>query len=146
MSAVLLACSAAFFFALCAASFLAFSIAAFLALNPGHPDVRQADASNLPFDDGTFSTVHAVNPFGFNPVSSETARVMQRGGILIVSAAKANKFRKISEEAMREAGFELVSSGTGVHPDHLFGVMRRADGGEIDPTKIAYEHRVYRRL
>ncbi|MEU5986250.1 ricin-type beta-trefoil lectin domain protein, partial [Streptomyces sp. NPDC047434] len=115
-------------------------------LNPGHPDVRQADASNLPFDDGTFSTVHAVNPFGFNPVSSETARVMQRGGILIVSAAKANKFRKISEEAMREAGFELVSSGTGVHPDHLFGVMRRADGGEIDPTKIAYEHRVYRRL
>jgi SAM-dependent methyltransferase len=115
-------------------------------LNPGHPDVMQADAQNLPFDDGTFSTVHAVNPYGFNPVNAETARVMERGGTLIVSAARANKFRKASDEAIQEAGFELVDRGTGIHPEHMFGTMRRADGGAIDPIQTPYEWRVYRRL
>jgi RHS repeat-associated protein len=115
-------------------------------LNPGHPDVMQADANNLPFDDGTFNVAHAVNPYGFNPVSGETARVMARGGTLVVSAAKRNKFRKASEDAMREAGFELIGQGAGVHPDHMFGTMRRADGGAIDPSGTAYEWRMYRRL
>nr|WP_189938026.1 hypothetical protein [Streptomyces aurantiogriseus] len=62
-----------------------------IGLDPRHPDVIQGSDSDLPFEDGTFRTVHAVNPFGFNPVNAETARVMERGGLLIVSAAKRNK-------------------------------------------------------
>ncbi|GAA3398317.1 hypothetical protein GCM10017752_60930 [Streptomyces roseoviridis] len=59
-----------------------------------HPDVIQGSHSDLPFEDGTLRTVHAVNPFGFNPVNAETARVMERGGLPIVSAAQRNKFRE----------------------------------------------------
>ncbi|MGW1980253.1 polymorphic toxin-type HINT domain-containing protein [Streptomyces sp. NPDC001889] len=105
-------------------------------------DVR-ADASALPFRDGTFSTVHAINPFGFQPVSAETARVMQRGGILMVTGAKSNKWRKLRTDLIAEAGFELVSVGD-LAPEHDFGKMKRADGEPI-PDGAVFETRVYRR-
>jgi RHS repeat-associated protein len=115
-------------------------------LDPRHPDVIQGSDSDLPFEDGTFRTVHAVNPFGFNPVNAETARVMERGGLLIVSAAKRNKFGKATAEEMAAAGFELIDEGAGVHPSHMFGTMKYTDGRVITPHEGAFAWRMYRRL
>ncbi|MFJ3975051.1 polymorphic toxin-type HINT domain-containing protein [Streptomyces sp. NPDC090021] len=102
-----------------------------------------ASAESMPFRDGTFSTVHAINPFGFQAVSAETARVMQSGGMLMVTAARSNKWRKASADAIAEAGFELVSVGDLI-PEHAFGIMKRADGGEI-PAGAKFETRIYRK-
>ncbi|MFJ7247101.1 polymorphic toxin-type HINT domain-containing protein [Kitasatospora sp. NPDC098652] len=110
--------------------------------NPGVDVVANAGA--LPFRDGSFTSVHSINPYGFQPVSAETARVMRPGGILMVTGAKSNKWRKASADAIQEAGFELVSVGE-LAPEHAFGVMRRADGGEI-PAGARFETRIYRRL
>jgi hypothetical protein len=35
------------------------------------------DARALPFKDGVFVEVNAVNPYGYQPVSAATARVMK---------------------------------------------------------------------
>ncbi|RKR87797.1 intein/RHS repeat-associated protein [Micromonospora pisi] len=102
-----------------------------------------ADAKALPFKDGAFSEVHAINPFGYNPVSAETARVMQPGALLKVTAAmKANKWGRASAERIAEAGFELVSRGP-LDPAHAFGVMKRTDGSPINMDIL--ETIVYRR-
>ncbi|MEU8922331.1 class I SAM-dependent methyltransferase [Kitasatospora sp. NPDC048545] len=103
-----------------------------------------ADVGALPFRGGSFNAVHAINPLGFQPVSTETARAMNPGGILTVAASKSNKWRRAGSEAVAEAGFELLSAG-GLDPKRAFGVMKRADGGII-PVGTNFETRVCRRL
>ncbi len=103
-----------------------------------------ADAGALPFRGGSFSTVHAINPYGFQPVSAETARVMEQGGTLMVTAAKSNKWGRASAETINEAGFELLSIGEMISA-HSFGVMRRRDGVEIS-AGATFITRIYRRL
>ncbi|MFE5586904.1 polymorphic toxin-type HINT domain-containing protein [Kitasatospora sp. NPDC056531] len=110
--------------------------------NPGVDIV--ADAESLPFRDGEFATVHAINPFGYQPVSPETARVLKSGGRLVVTAAKSNKWRKASQQAIEDSGFVLESVGE-MTPEHDFGIMRRADGGII-PDGANFETRIYRKL
>ena len=51
-----------------------------------------ANANKLPFANRSFTEAHAINPFGFNPVSAETARILQPGSILKVSGNVNNKF------------------------------------------------------
>ncbi|WP_404957167.1 hypothetical protein [Streptomyces sp. 147326] len=53
-----------------------------------------ASAESMPFRDGSFSTVHAINPFGFQAVSAETARVMKSGGMLMATPARSNKWKR----------------------------------------------------
>ncbi len=65
-------------------------------LNP-KPDVGVdvvARAEQLPFRDGTFKEVHAINPYGYQPVSAETARVLEKGGMLYVTGSPKNKWIK----------------------------------------------------
>ena len=108
------------------------------------PGVTAADASALPFEAATFSEVHAVNPFGFNPVSAETARVMQPGGVLRVSGTARNPFAQpVSPEAARAAGFELVET-TPLQDIHNFGVQRTTSGAPLRTTTSTTT--VYRRL
>ena len=102
------------------------------------------DANALPFKSGTFDEVSSVNPYGFNPVSAETARVMKPGGLLRVSGTARNPYAQpMSAEAARAAGFELVESGPLVEA-HTFGVQRTSSGGELKTTSSITT--VYRRL
>ncbi|MEU9506508.1 ricin-type beta-trefoil lectin domain protein [Micromonospora sp. NPDC048170] len=104
-----------------------------------------ASAEALPFAGGTFGAVHAINP-RFNALTSEVARVMRPGALLTISASKSNKFRPrgMSAEQLAGMGFELVSASGDLDAAHLFGVMKREDGGVIDPSKLLTW--VYRRL
>ncbi|MER7335701.1 MULTISPECIES: class I SAM-dependent methyltransferase [unclassified Micromonospora] len=100
-----------------------------IAAKPGVDVV--ADANALPFKNGTFDEVHAMNPYGYNPVNAETARVMKPGGILKVTAVmKKNKYGRASAQQVEDAGFEVVSRGP-LDPAHTYGSMRRSDGGSI---------------
>ena len=108
------------------------------------PGVAAADASALPFDTGTFAEVHAVNPFGFNPVSAETARVMQPGGLLRVSGTARNPFAQpVSPAVARAAGFEIVET-TPLQDIHNFGVQRTSSGAQLKTSTSTTT--VYRRL
>jgi RHS repeat-associated protein len=102
---------------------------------PGVDVLASADA--LPFAGGTFDAVHAINP-RFNALTPEVARVMKPGALLKISASTSNKFRprNMSTQQLADAGFELVSSAGGLDRSHLFGVMKRENGGVIDPSKL----------
>jgi hypothetical protein len=87
-----------------------------------------ADATKLPFKNGSFAEAHSINPFGFNPVNAETARVMQPGGMLYVIGSPANRFAKpVGALDAKAAGFEVVSSGPMVK-SHGFGVQKSTKG------------------
>jgi hypothetical protein len=93
-----------------------------------------ANANALPFRDGQFSSVHSINPYGFQPVSMETARVMQPGGLLRVTGSPANKWAKpLSPSNARAAGFEVVET-TPMIPEHVFGTQRVTNGRPIRHT------------
>jgi hypothetical protein len=99
-------------------------------------------ASRLPA--GHFSEAHAVNPFGYNPVSPETARLMQPGGLLYVTGTAKNKFAQpLTPEAARAAGFELVETKPMIDA-HKFGIQRSTEGGELKTTTSTTT--IYRRL
>lgn len=102
------------------------------------------DATKLPFKNGSFAEAHAINPFGFNPVSAETARVMQPGALLYVTGSPANKFAKpMSALDAKASGFEVVSSGPMVK-SHAFGVQKSSRGEPL-PMNSAITT-VYRRV
>ena len=108
------------------------------------PGVTAADASALPFKAGSFSEVHAVNPYGFNPVSAETARVLQPGGLLRVSGTAGNRFAKpLSSEAASAAGFELVET-TPLQDVHKFGTQSTTTGKPLKTSTSTTT--VYKRL
>ncbi|MFA0813967.1 RHS repeat-associated core domain-containing protein, partial [Microbulbifer epialgicus] len=94
-----------------------------------------ADATKLPFGSGSFTQVHSINPYGFNPVSTETARVMQPGSLLYVTGnATRNSFaRPLSVTEARAAGFEIVNTGP-VLESHFFGVQRATSGKVLDTS------------
>ncbi|MBU2707727.1 hypothetical protein KCM76_17170 [Zooshikella marina] len=93
-----------------------------------------ADATKLPFKSRTFSEVHSINPYGFNPVSAETARVMQPGGLLHVTGnSTRNRFARSSVDEARAAGFEIVNTGP-VSATHSFGVQRSTSGKVLDTS------------
>ena len=85
-----------------------------------------------------------MNPFGFNPVSAETASVMQPGGLLRVSGTVRNPFAQpVSPVAARAAGFELVET-TPLQDIHKFGVQRTTSGAPLRTSTSTTI--VYRRL
>jgi hypothetical protein len=102
-----------------------------------------ANAGALPFSSGLFSRVHSINPYGYNPVSPETARVMRPGGLLFVTATPRNPYGRATEASARAAGFELVHEGAMVR-EHRFGVQRTSSGGILNTTNSTT--RVYRRV
>jgi RHS repeat-associated protein len=104
-----------------------------------------ADAHALPFGDAEFDEAHAINPYGFQPVSPETARVMKPGAELKVSGSPKNKYAKpLSDEEARSAGFEKVESGP-MEDQHKFGTQTASDGTPLNVTNN-YTTTTYRRL
>ncbi|MEV0086013.1 RHS repeat-associated core domain-containing protein [Saccharopolyspora sp. NPDC050642] len=103
------------------------------------------DANNLPFRDGTFREVHSVNPYGFQPVSAETARVMQPGATLTVSGSPVNQFirRAPGADEAEAMGLRLVYEGPMV-PQHNFGTQALSNGNPINTTN--HISRVYQRI
>jgi hypothetical protein len=87
-----------------------------------------ADVNQLPFAVGAFSEVHAINPHGFQPVSVETARVMQPGGLLYVTGTMRNRLARLLPPARALlVGFELLQT-TPIIPAHQFGIQRTSTG------------------
>ncbi|WP_018653680.1 RHS repeat-associated core domain-containing protein [Actinomadura flavalba] len=112
-------------------------------LRPGSGVDVQADANRLPFRDGSFNEVHAINPYGYNPVNPETARVLEPGGTLSVTGSPKNKFIRTPADA-GEMGFELVSEGPMTNA-HRFGTQALSNGQPLTTTDN-HVTRVYRRL
>lgn len=81
----------------------------------------------LPFRPGVFDDVHAVNPYGFNPVSAETTRVLAPGGQLMVSGNMVNnKFAKntgTTAVTPASVGLAPMAHGSGIPPEHDFGMQ-----------------------
>jgi RHS repeat-associated protein len=103
-----------------------------------------ANANALPFASEAFTEVHAINPYGFNPVSRETARVMCPGGTLSVSGTARNTFAQpVSAEAASAVGLELVETTT-LSPAHQFGVQRTSSGAQLSTGSSSTT--VYRKL
>ena len=90
-----------------------------------------ANAEQLPFKSGTFSQAHSINPFGFNPASSETARVLQSGGNLFVSGTPRNPFMTGSQQV--SGAFERIGSGPMIGA-HQFGTQALSSGRPIPST------------
>lgn len=105
-------------------------------LDPRAPGVMQADANNLPFDAQSFDEVHAVNPFGFNPVNAETARVLKPGGTLQVSGQtlgpRPNK--NALPVSPPPAGFSPPTV-TPMVDAHKFGTQKTTSGQALDTTR-----------
>lgn len=90
-----------------------------------------ADATKpLPFRSGVFDEVHAVNPFGFNPISKETSRVMTSTGVLSVTGNGANKYAKNTGDAHQDPErVGLYQNGiSGMIAAHNFGIQSRTGG------------------
>jgi hypothetical protein len=108
-----------------------------LAGMPPMSDFVLADATNLPFREGVFDEVHAVNPYGYNPVNPSVASVMADDGSLAVTGGNKNKYAKNSGSAHAEpsdVGLEHLSTGP-MRDEHAFGDMRATAGHALDPTK-----------
>lgn len=108
------------------------------------PGIVVANASSLPFKDGTFAEAHSINPYGFFPVSQETARVLKPGGLLIVTGTMNNRYAKpMSAEAAKARGFELIETRPMIE-EHTFGTPRHTTGVKamMDNAKTT----IYRKL
>lgn len=92
------------------------------------------DAAALPFPDNSFDEIVAVNPFGFSPVTAETARVLAPGGRLVVTGFPGNPtvaaVAELSSEDVGSLGFRIVDSRP-ARPSETFGLMTRTDGSPI---------------
>jgi hypothetical protein len=90
-----------------------------------------ADTNHLPFKSGSFTEAHSVNPYGFQPVSPETARVLEPGGRLTVTGSPRNPYVHPTDAEIRTAGFRKVYEGP-MLGRHNFGVQRFTDGRTIN--------------
>jgi hypothetical protein len=98
-----------------------------------------ARSEQLPFANRYFYQMHSINPYGFQPVNPETARVLQTRGFLFVSGQPWNKSMQISEEEAEAAGFRLIQQMP-IITEHQFGNQQTTTGEIISPihsiTKI----------
>lgn len=95
-----------------------------------------ASAKQLPFRSGTFSQVHSINPYGFNPASNEAARVLQSGGNLFVTGTPRNPFMPGLQGS--SSPFQNISSGPMIGAHH-FGVQSLSTGRPISTLRSITE-------
>ena len=90
-----------------------------------------ANAEALPFVDGTFDEVHAINPFNYYPVTAETARVMTPGSFLYVTGTANNFFAQpLSAIDAEAAGFRILQTGP-MSDLHAFGTQLQTSGKSL---------------
>ncbi|WP_449222322.1 RHS repeat-associated core domain-containing protein, partial [Sulfidibacter corallicola] len=97
-----------------------------------------ADANKLPFSTNHFDKVFAHNPFGFNPVTGDVARVLKPGGTMTVTGQPRNPFfrqfvDKLSKEELRKMGFEKISHGS-IVDDLILGTPKTTTGKPLDTS------------
>ncbi len=112
-----------------------------IAPGPGVDVVGSADS--MPFRDGSFREVHAINPYGYQPVSAETARVLEPGGLLYVTGSPKNKFAMRPPPDLTSIGFEHVGT-VPIIDQHKFGTQTRVDGTPISTAN--HRTHIYRRI
>ncbi|MBK8259650.1 MAG: RHS domain-containing protein [Polyangiaceae bacterium] len=106
-------------------------------INPGHASVQKMDANAMTFPSNHFDKVHAINPYGYNPVSDEVARVMKPGGELVISVnTEKNPFTPGKKKAPISSDLELVSGPSPLADEHKFAKMKRADGGDVNEDAV----------
>lgn len=104
---------------------------------------KQADAENLPFEDGTFDLVTCrIAPHHFPDVAqfvAEGARVLKTGGLLLVqdhvlpddddAARYVDAFEKLRDpshnRAFNEAEWQIMFTGTGLTVTHTEQIIKR---------------------
>jgi SAM-dependent methyltransferase len=86
-------------------------------IDAGHVDIRQGSVSHLPFADGTFDVVSAIETHYYwpTPVSDmgEILRVLKPGGRLVIIAEtyRGGRFDTIYRPAMKLLGATYLSVG-----------------------------------
>ena len=101
-------------------------------INPGHSDVQPMNANKMTFPDSHFDEVHAINPYGYNPVSDEVARVMKPGATLTITVnAEKNGYTPGKTKAPISSDLELVEGPSPMTDKHKFAVGKRIDGKEV---------------
>ena len=85
-------------------------------IEPNASGIIYGDANNLSqFASGQFDHVIALNPYKYNLLDSDVPRVLKYGGIMSITGNYSNRYFKeiynASPEALRQAGFEIVSKG-----------------------------------
>lgn len=108
---------------------------------------RAGDAMNLPFGSKKFDRIHAINPFGFNPVNQSVAGAVNDVGAIFVSGTRNNKFatnekpRKNKEPKPMvdpaSVGLQFVkeklSEGKPIlSTRHQFGKQTKSDGTHLN--------------
>jgi len=99
--------------------------------NPGVPLIL-ADAEHLPFKGGAFRMVLSITVLQNLPhpalALKEMARVLRKGGKVVVSTLRYKYGRKV-REWMEDAGFEVVEEGEEGEDLYFVGVKVRGSGG-----------------
>jgi len=96
-------------------------------IRPG-PNLVVDASKPLPFAPAAFGEVHSINPYGYQPVNSNVAAVMQPGSYLYVTGTPNNPFAQpLSASAAQAAGFQLVGTFPMI-PAHGFGVQATTSG------------------
>ncbi|GLY70830.1 TerC/Alx family metal homeostasis membrane protein [Amycolatopsis taiwanensis] len=110
-----------------------------LPLNEFTPGMLGADAAKLPFPANSFDEVHAINPYEFEPVSPEVAKVLRPGGKLYVSGHPRNKTITPPKDL---AGLELAATSS-LLDVHRFGQPTRVNGSPLSlhGNEVTYIYR-----
>jgi hypothetical protein len=114
---------------------------------PGIDIVASANKIDLP--NAFFDEAISINPFGFNPLRIETARILKPGRTLTVVGQPKNfelrRLNRLSPEVLRRIGFEKISPGLERAEERFrFGEPKTTRGEPI--AAKAFKQLVFRRL
>ena len=95
----------------------------------------QANVNQLPFVDEAFDAAVSINPYRYNPVNPETARVLKPGSVLAVAGQPNNPFfrkflNRATQKEMSALGFELIERGPAAET-LKFGSPKTTTGDEL---------------
>jgi SAM-dependent methyltransferase len=106
-----------------------------------------ADAYHLPFKDAVFGQIVVQNPYRWQPLTSDAARVLISGGTLIVVGHLWNPFiarmREIEPSQLRGLGWEFIDESPASEA-LKFGTPRSTTGQRLDTR--TFIQITYRRL
>jgi hypothetical protein len=91
-----------------------------------------------------FTKVSSVNPWKYQPVSRDVARVVADDGVLVVTGNPGNNFMNPSPDTVKQAGLKLVGSRPALESE-LWGVMRRTNGSDTTNFEM-YATKIYKRV
>ena len=83
----------------------------------------------LPFPNNYFFQAHSINPYPFQPANTETARILQPGGLLYTTGQPRNQW--VSSNI--SSGFKQLWQGP-IITEHQFGIQRLTTGEPLNTS------------